>query len=531
MKMRLLNHLLGDTDILYNEEEDKLKKRRYKKVLNLAITIIIMIGTTFLSFSFRFIGFHESNIIVTYILGVLIVAKQTDGYLYGIIASIIGVLTFNFFFTEPYYTFYVHRADYPVTFVIMLIAAMITSTLTVKVKREAMLSFSREQKTQSLYQINKHLLQVRTMTQIAEVGGRDIGRLLNRTVIIATRNPEDEDYAPFIYTHHNDERGDLLISDKEMQAISEAFKTGKPVGASTSSFSECFAYYFPIKGHGSVLGVIGIACFNHQYLSEEQIKLLETVTTQIALAIEREQSWEKQQKSKIDVERERVKGNLLRAISHDLRTPLTSILGATSTILDNDHILDSKIKRELLQNVYEDTSWLIHTVENILSITRIDEGRIEIVKNMEAIEEIVGEAVSRIKKLSSNHTIKINIPEELIIIPMDGMLIEQVLINLIDNAIKYTPYESTIEVKVYLINNKVVFEVSDNGGGIKEENKEVIFDRFYSNALGNDTEKRGTGLGLAICKSIIAAHDGEISVFNNFSGGATFRFILDSKEQ
>lgn len=511
-------------------KEEKLNNSQQKIVLNLCITLSIMIGVTFLSFFFRFIGFHESNIIVLYILGVLIVAKQTDGYFYGISASIIGVLTFNFFFTEPYYSLYVHRADYPVTFGVMLIAALITSTLTAKVKREAVLSFSREQRTQLLYQINKNLLQVRTMTQIAETGGRDIGILFNRSVLIAISNPKDKLDEPYIYAHDNDVRGDLLKSKKEIQAICETFRTEKPVGAGTFIFPESLAYYFPIIGHGNVIGVVGIACFEHHFLSEEQKRLLETVTTQIALAIERERLWEKQQKTKMDVEGERIKGNLLRAISHDLRTPLTSILGATSTILDNDHILSSDIKRELMQNIYEDTSWLIHTVENILSITRIDEGRIEIKKNKEAVEEIIGEAVSRIKKISQNHHIKINIPEDLIIIPMDGMLIEQVLINLIDNAIKYTPYESTIEVKVYLVNEQVFFEVSDNGGGIKEEYKEVIFNRFYSGISGDATEKRGTGLGLAICKSIITAHGGEISVFNNDSGGATFRFILNREE-
>lgn len=512
-----------------NKNKVTFSSQNYNIIFNLTITIVTMVGITLLSFFFRHIGFHESNIIVTYILGVLIVAKQTEGYFYGIVASILGVLVFNFFFTEPYYTFYVHRADYPVTFVIMLIAAMITSTLTVKVKREANLSQYREQKTQLLYQINKNLLQVRTMSQIAEVGGRDIGRLFNRSVLIATNNPSDSKEEPYIYSHEND-HGNLFKEDIGIEAISEVYKLGKPVGAGTTIFPDSLAYFFPIMGHGSVIGVVGISCDMNQCLSGEQITLLETVTTQIALAIEREHLWEKQQKSKMDVEKERIKGNLLRAISHDLRTPLTSILGATSTILDNDHLLDANVKKELLQNIYEDTSWLIHTVENILSITRIDDGRIEIKKSMEAVEEIVGEAVSRMRKLSQNHMIKINIPDDLIIIPMDGMLIEQVLINLIDNAIKYTPGDSIIEIKVYEINDKVVFEVSDNGEGIKEENKEVIFNRFYSNTQGNDTEKRGTGLGLAICKSIIVAHGGEITAFNNSKGGATFRFILDSKE-
>lgn len=483
-------------------------------VMNLAVTIGIIILATLLSFLFRHIGFHETNFIMAYILGVLLVAKQTDGYFYGILSSIISVLTFNFFFTEPYYTFYVYRPDYPVTFVIMLISAIITSTLTAKAKQEARLSSLREKRTQILYQINKGLLKVRSINQIAEVGVKDIAKLFNRSVIIATINSTDGLGEPYIYAFNNDERANIFKSFIEMQAVLEAFKTGIPVGAGTDVFVDSPAYYLPVRGQSGTLGVVGISCFDRKLLSDEQKILLETVTTQIALAMEREQ----------------LRGNLLRAMSHDLRTPLTGILGSTATILDNEDILDSKVKRELLQGVYEDASWLIHSVENILSITRIDEGRIEIKKNMEAVEEIVAEAVSRIKKLSRNHIIKINIPHNLIMLPMDGTLIEQVLVNLVDNGIKYTPDGSTIEIKTQVEDEKVVFEVSDNGKGIPEENIPLIFNRFYTASTISDTGRRGTGLGLAICKSIITAHGGEISVHNNTSGGATFRFALPAKE-
>lgn len=512
----------------YNNDKEQNGKSFIFK--NLAITIGIMTFITLFSFLFTYSGFAESNIIVTYILGVLLVAKQTYGYFYGILASVIGVLTFNFFFTEPYYTFCAYRQDYPQTFAIMLISAVITSTLTAKAKQEARISSLREKRTQILYQINKGLIKVRGINEIVEVGVKYMAKLFNRSIIIATVNSSDSLGEPYIYAFNNEDCSNIFKSLVEMMAISEAFKTGKSVGAGTDVFVDSHAYYFPIKGQSGNLGVIGISCFRKGILSEEQKILLEAVTTQIALAIERERLWEKQQKAKLEFEGERLRGNLLRAMSHDLRTPLTGILGATTTILDYGDTLEKKVVRELLKGVYEDASWLMHSVENILNMTRIDEGRIEIKKNMEAVEEIVAEAVSRIKKLSKNHVIKINIPSDLIMLPMDGTLVEQVIVNLLDNAIKYTPYGSTIEIKTYIEDDKIVFEISDNGNGISEDNIPFIFDRFYTASTINDSGRRGTGLGLAICKSIITAHGGEISAFNNLAGGATFRFALPLKE-
>lgn len=506
------------------------QKVKMVTVKNFAKTIGIMTLATFLSFLFRYIEFHESNIIVAYILGVLLAAKSTEGYFYGIVASVIGVLTFNFFFTEPYYTFITYRPDYPITFVIMLIAAIITSTLTAKVKEEARISFLREKRAQILYRFSKSLLKVRNIKDISEVGGSNIAKLFNRSAIISTINSSGVLGEPHIYPFNDDERISIFKSFNEMNTVSETFKSGNETGIGTERFSGSPAYYIPIKGQSGILGVVGVSCFNHNILLDEQKELLEAVTTQIALAMEREILWEKQEKSKIEMERERLRGDLLRSISHDLRTPLTGILGSTATILDNEDILDKKVKTELLQGVYEDASWLMNSVENILSITRIDEGRVELKKSMEAVEEIVAEAVLRIKKIATNHLIKINIPDDLIMLSMDGILIEQVLVNLLDNAIKYTPYKSTIEIKIYKNDDKVFFEVSDNGKGIPEENIPLIFNRFYTLEAMNNSGRRGTGLGLAICKSIVIAHGGEISAFNNPYGGVTFRFELPEKE-
>lgn len=350
--------------------------------------------------------------------------------------------------------------------------------------------------------------------------------MFNRMVIIVVTNSDYNIEEPSTYTSKTNDNINIFQSTIEKQAILKSFKTGKAMGIGTEIFSNSSAYYQPIIGQNSILGVIGLSCFDKNLLSENDKILLKSVSTQIALAIEREHLFEKQKKANLEAEREKMRGNLLRSISHDLRTPLTGILGSVTTIIDNSNCLDDNIKNELLQNIFEDTSWLIHSVENILSMTRIDEGKFEIKKNLELVEEIISGAISKVKRFTGNHILKINVPDNLIIVNVDGLLIEQVIINLIDNAIKYTPVNSVIQVNVKEENDKVIFEVSDTGKGIAQEDLNNIFDRFYTSSKSGHLEKRGTGLGLAICKSIILAHDGEIFAFNNSSGGATFKFSL-----
>ena len=271
--------------------------------------------------------------------------------------------------------------------------------------------------------------------------------------------------------------------------MKNVLKQEKSVGIEAEISINSVGYYHPIKGQNKILGVIGIACLEENTLSENEKILLESVSTQIALAIEREDLYEKKKQINLEAERERLRGNLLRSISHDLRTPLTGILGSVSTISDNYDILDNDTKKELLEIIYEDTSWLIHSVENILSMTRIDEGKLEIKKDVEVVEEIVAESISRVKRFSGNHNIKIDLPESMVILFVDGLLIEQVLINLIDNAIKYTQSDSIIEVKVIEKEDNVIFEVSDNGKGIPEEDIPAIFDRFYTKTKGDSLRK------------------------------------------
>ena len=495
-------------------------------ITNVVKTIVIMSLSTIISLIFRKIGLHESNVIIVFILGVLFVSRSTDGYVYGILAAIIGVLSFNFFFTVPYYSFLAYRADYPVTFIIMLISAIITSTLTSRVKSQAKISYIREKRMQILYKINKSLLTARNKKQVVEFCGDNLVDMFNRTIMMAIVDDKENLQNPCDYMLNGEDSRDIFKSDVEAQAIEKCFKTGKSVGIEAEIHLNSIGYYHPIKGQNKILGIIGIACFEENTLSKNEEILLESVSTQIALAIEREDLYEKKRQINLETETERLRGNILRSISHDLRTPLTGILGSVSTISDNYDVLDNDTKKELLEIIYEDTSWLIHSVENILSMTRIDEGKLEVKKDVEIVEEIVAESISRVTRFSGSHNIKIELPEKMVILFVDGLLIEQVFINLIDNAIKYSQSDSIIEVKVIEKEERVVFEVSDNGKGIPEEDIPTIFDRFYTKTKGNCLEKRGIGLGLAICKSIIEAHGGYMEALNNSSGGATFRFSL-----
>ncbi|WP_233439880.1 ATP-binding protein [Clostridium tagluense] len=495
-------------------------------IANVFKIIAIMSLSTIITLIFRKIGIHESNVIIVYILGVLFVSISTDGYIYGTMASIIGVLSFNFFFTVPYYSFLAYRADYPVTFIIMLIAAIITSTLTSRVKTQVRISFIRENRMKILYKINKSLLTARNKKQVVEFCGDNLVDMFNRTIMIAILDDKNNLQKPSDYMVNGEYGRNIFKSDVEVLAIEKCFKTGQSVGVEADISINSVGYYHPIKGQNKILGIIGIVCLEEDTLSKNEKILLESVSTQIALAIEREDLYQKKKNINLEAERERVRGNLLRSISHDLRTPLTGILGSVSTITDNYDILDNDIKKELLDIIYEDTSWLIHSVENILSMTRIDEGKLEIKKDAEVVEEIVAESISRVKRFSGSHNIVTDLPQDMVILFVDGLLIEQVLINLIDNAIKYTQDDSIITVKVTVKEDNVVFDISDNGKGIPEEDITSIFDRFYTKTKGDCLEKRGIGLGLAICKSIIEAHGGCMEALNNSSGGATFRFSL-----
>ncbi|HNX15639.1 MAG TPA: ATP-binding protein [Oscillospiraceae bacterium] len=233
-----------------------------------------------------------------------------------------------------------------------------------------------------------------------------------------------------------------------------------------------------------------------------------------------------EEENRLQAEKEKLRSSLLRSISHDLRTPLTGIAGGADLLLSNFNEINPETMKSVLNDISSDAFWLSGMVENLLNMTRIQDGRLVIKKNCEVVDDIIGEAVSKIIKQKKDHKLIVEKADEMLLVPMDGRLIIQVLINLIDNSFKHTRDDSSVWVKVYRESENAVFEIADNGGGIREDKIDKLFNSYYTVDDNNSDKKLGIGLGLNICKSIVEAHGGKITAENNSIGGASFKFYL-----
>ncbi|MCL2351412.1 MAG: sensor histidine kinase KdpD [Firmicutes bacterium] len=515
-------HILPDSQAKNSRRENG--GRRVKLGFSTADTfksLAMLVLATGFSFLLKYFNIGDQNYIMVYILAVLVISRITTGHLYGILSSVISVLAFNYFFIDPYYSFSAYTPGYPVTFLIMFLAAIITSTLTTRVKTQAKLAVRREQRTERLYEINRKLLATRGEQNIIDLINEYVVKIFQRSVIFYT-DPAGQSRGTLLAVEG--EKADFLFKDDEKAVAGWCFLNQKQAGAGTDTLMGAGAFYMPVVSQGKSLGVIGLSC-EHGKLSTNSKFFLQLIVAQAAMALERQVLSDAQRKAMVASEKEKMRGNLLRAISHDLRTPLTGILGASSAILENAGALPAEEKRKLLNNIKDDSGWLIRMVENLLSVTRISDGGASLSKTSEAAEEIISEAVSRIRQRFPDANIQVRVPDEVIILPMDGILIEQVLINLMENAVKHNKNNAPITVRALKKSESVRFEVEDYGSGIPAEDLPHLFDGLAGRKNGPDSS-RGFGIGLSICKSIIDAHSGEISAENNKNGGATFGFSL-----
>jgi two-component system sensor histidine kinase KdpD len=532
--------LLEDIEIhIIPDNESKKKYHRlqmhwYNKKVSLSVNdtlkmLIILLITTCVSGVFTTFEFGNQNIILCYILAILFVSRVTSGYIYGITGSIISVFLHNYFFMEPYNAFQFLRKENAITFFAILITALITSTMTHRIKTEAELAEEREQRIEVLYEINKKLLVTRGLEHIISLTGEYITKLLGRSVIFYTADPIQGGTGTVVASQ-DDNTYELLQSEKERSVAHWVFINQKRAGAGTDTFMEAGAYYIPIISQGNVLGVIGVSCQNKKLLGHSNRAFLRRIGSLVAMALERQRLSDEQREILIETEKEKMRSNLLRAISHDLRTPLTGILGASSAILENRDMLDQQTQDKLITNIREDSQWLIRMVENLLSVTRINEDTANVTKTPEAAEEILAAAISRIRSRFPKQNITVSVPEELLMVPMDGTLIEQVIINLIENAIKHSGSDTMIKVILKQEENMAVIEVRDNGEGIAKEDFPYLFDSYIPDGKRTSDSSRGMGIGLSICMSIIKAHQGRMEAYNHEEGGAVFRIKLPLQE-
>ncbi len=487
-------------------------------------TIIFMLAATLLSLLVQSMEIGDQNIMMTYILSVLIISRSTKGYIYGIVASIASVLSFNFFFTEPMYTFKAIQAGYPITFFIMLMVAFVTSALTVRIKSQAKLAVQRERRTEVLYEINKKLLVTRGTENITALINNYIVNLFARSVVVFTSDPDTGADGRILQAFDDVDEADLN-SGEEKAVAHWVFVNRKRGGAGTDTLRGATGFYMPVISQGNVLAVLGISCAKGP-LDHNTRQFLRMIGSQVAMALERQKLSDEQREIIVEAEKEKMRSNLLRAIAHDLRTPLSGILGASSAIRENKQTLDESTRDKLNLDIQEEAQWLIRMVENLLSVTRINEGESKVDKSPEAAEEVVAEAVSRIRKRFPNHTIEVSVPDELLEVPMDATLIVQVLINLLENAVKHSPQTSPVNVILKKQEGFAVFEVIDHGNGIAGEDIPYLFTSFVPYGSKSSDSSRGMGIGLSICMTIIKAHNGTMTADNLKTGGAMFKFTL-----
>lgn len=491
------------------------------------LTFSIFVGCTVIGLAFQKLHFTDTNIVTVYILGVLVTSIVTDGYLCGLVGSFLSVFLFCFFLTEPRMSFQTYAVGYPVTFLIMLISSVLTGTLAAKLKDHARLSEQQAFRTQILFDTDRLLQQAKNSEEILCISCKQLVRLLNRDIVayIVKNNQLSEGK---MFFHNTNERSGEYLTSEEQGVARWAYENGQRVGATTNHFSSAKCLYLAIRSGENVYGVVGIP-IKKTAMDSFEYSILLSVINECALAMENSQNAIEKEKNAILAKNEQLRADLLRAISHDLRTPLCSISGNADMLLNNEKCLDEITKQQIYTDIYDDAEWLIGVVENLLSITRLNDGRLKIKFTDQLLDEVIAEALRHISRKHDAYKIQVEC-EELILAHMDVRLIIQVLVNLIDNAIKYTPQGSTICIRGLKTGDKAQISVEDNGPGISDEMKPHIFEMFYTGKNTIADSHRSLGLGLALCHSIIEAHEGELTLKDNQPHGCIFAFTLPLSE-
>ena len=468
----------------------------------------------------------NDNIFGVYMLAVAIISVTTGSYIWGVLASIGGVIGVNFFFTFPYFALNFSIAGYPVTFTIMLLMSVLASFLTAKVKAAAILSAEGKKRAETLTDMSQAILTAGDYDTIAEMAAEYFHKTNQCSVVVYLGSPMEPEIEKFKTA--SDAEENIFKSVLEQQVALSAYQTGKRTGADADhSIHNCKGTYFPIGTQDIKYGVVGFLFDDTKFILEDTYSFIDVMISQTIMALQKQQMMEQAQKILLETEKEKMRSNLLRAVSHDLRTPLTGIIGSASTLLENGSMITEDTSKRMLADIQQDAEWLIHMVENLLSVTRITGGTTTLKKQDEIVEEVVSEAVMRIRKRFPNSRIDVTVPNELLIVPMDATLIEQVLINLMENSIRHSGSSLPISLKVSQKRSGAVFTIADKGKGIDPSRIPDIFDGKTNK--GSSDSSRGLGIGLSICKSIILAHDGKIYAENNATGGASFTFVLPMK--
>ena len=524
-------HIIPDVEAYKNYRGKRLLTIRpaFPTAWELLLTIGILATATVIGWVFLRLGFANANIIMVYLLGVLLTSAFTSGYTCGVLSAFLSVILFNYFLTEPRLSLAAYGSKYPVTFAVMFTAALLTGTLAAKLKAHAQLSARDAYRTKLLFDMNRQLQKAETPDEVYQMTATQIQKLMQRDVLIY---PAQGDALLDGNVYPADGSGPYSIpdTDQEQNVIQWVWQNRKRAGATTQNFPKAKRLYLAIRTGQQVFGVVGIPMEKQPQPDAFTSSVLFSILGECALALESLRNAEEKEKAAVLAKNEQLRANLLRSISHDLRTPLTSISGNADTLLHSYNVLDEQTRKQIFTDIYDDAQWLTGLVENLLSITKIADGSVKLRLSDQVVDDIVSEALRHIDRRSAEHHITVDCGDVPLLVRVDAGLIMQVLINLVNNAIKYTPAGSNIWVTAALREDAVEICVSDDGHGIPNELKERVFEMFFtgSNPIGDS--RRSLGLGLTLCQAIIHAHHGEITLKDNSPHGCIFSFTVPLSE-
>ena len=488
---------------------------------DLAKTALILAACTGMGFLFSAVGLAITNVVLIYILGVMGVALTTTGYGYSLLSSFLSVVVFNFFFTEPFYSLR-SSPDYLATFAVMFTAALLSSSLTSRIKAQSIQTANKAYQTEVLLSTSQLLQKAEDRQAILEVVQRQLSRLLEHSVMCYDSDLD----APALCAIEQDGGFEGIDLAGERHVARWVRENAKHAGRTTRMFPEAKCLYMAVRSEGHVWAVIGIRADNSPPIDEYRKNLMISILDECALAVEKDHMTREKQRMEENARQESLRANLLRSISHDLRTPLTSISGNAAILMENQGQLSEASQKRLYTSIYDDAIWLNGLVENLLTITRTENGTMKLNPQTELVADTVEEALRHIDRDAAHKQIVTDLPEEMLLARMDAGLIVQVLVNLLNNAVKYTPEGARIVVGVRRQDETALIWVEDDGQGVPPGDEDRVFDMFYTGVKRSPDSRRGIGLGLALCKSIVQAHGGGIGVENIRPHGARFWFTL-----
>ena len=518
-------YIIPDRQPLYKKPLGKLRKSRVRfSWRDAVVTLLCLAISTVVGFAFDWAGFSESNIITIYILGVLVTAVSTSGHLYGAANSLLSVLAFNFFFTEPRFTLQADGPSYPVTFLIMLSSSIIASSLASRVKEQARMAAEKSYYTELLLGSSQKLQTIRTEWDCLRLTAEQLSRMFDRPVIYALNDADKElDFRIEPADEHT-----LLekLSTEEIGVAKWVQKNNKHAGATTNTLPDSKWLFLSVRGTRGVMGIVGVPIAGYVVPDAFEKNLMVALLGECGLSQERIRLEEERNQIALQTQRESLQANLLRAVSHDLRTPLTNINGSVGILMGKDQTLKPEVREQLYTAIDDDTNWLINMTENLLAATQLETDRTKLKTAPELLEDLFQSAVRQLDRRARDHHISVDLEDQTLMASMNAGMIQRVIINMMNNAIQYTPKDSHIILSGTRRKDWVEISVSDDGPGIPDEAKKHLFDLFYTAEQGKPDSKRGLGLGLHLCQSIVNAHGGTITVSDHAPSGTTFRFTL-----